>query len=70
MPTVHFVDPEQISTALSWGLVDREIMNYLKLTRTYRVVTDRDSSDNCVDYYGNMRAAHIITAYIDQLRRP
>jgi len=70
IPTVHFVDPEQTNTALSWGLVDQEIMNYLKLTPTYRVVADRDSSDNGIDYYGNVKAAHIITAYIDQIRRP
>ena len=70
MPTVHFIDAEQVNAALSWGLVDQEIMNYLKLTRTYRVITDRDSSDNSIDYYGNMRAAHIITAYIEQLRCP
>ena len=70
VPTVHFIDAEQVNTALSWGLVDQEIMNYLKLTRTYRVVTDYDSSDNSMDYYGNMKAAHIITAYIEQLRQP
>jgi hypothetical protein len=68
-PTVHFIDPEQTNAALSWGLVDQEIKNYLKLTRTYRVVTDRDSSDNRIDYYGNMKAAGIIIAYIEQLRR-
>ena len=67
-PTVHFIDPEQASTEFAWGLVDREIMNYLKLTRTYRVVTDYDSSDNSIDYYGNMKAAGIIIEYIDQLR--
>ena len=69
IPTVHFIDPEQMNAALSWGLVDQEIMNYLKLTRTYRVVTVYDSSDNSIDYYGNMKAAGIIIAYIDQLRR-
>jgi hypothetical protein len=67
-PTVHFIDPEQTNAALSWGLVDQEIKNYLKLTRTYRVVTDRESSDNRIDYYGNVKAAGIIIAYIDQLR--
>ena len=69
VPTVHFIDPEQMNAALSWGLVDQEIMNYLKLTRTYRVVTDYDSSDNRIDYYGNVKAAGIIIAYIEQLRR-
>ena len=68
VPTVHFIDAEQANAELSWGLVDQEIKNYLKLTRTYRVVTDRDSSDNRIDYYGNMKAAGIIIAYIDQLR--
>lgn len=70
IPTVHFVDPEQMNAALSWGLVDQEIMNYLKLTHTYRVSTPREHSDNGIDYYGNVKAAHIITAYIDQIRRP
>lgn len=69
VPTVHFVDPEQANIDFSWGLVDREIMNYLKLTRTYRVsYPDYESSDNRIDYYGNMKAAGIIIEYIDQLR--
>ena len=69
IPTVHFINPEQTNIDFSWGLVDREIMNYLKLTRIYRVITDRDSSDNCIDYYGNIKATGIIIEYIDQLRR-
>ena len=69
IPTVHFIDPEQANIDFSWGLVDREIMNYLKLTRTYRVsYPDYESSDNRIDYYGNMKAAGIIIEYIDQLR--
>jgi hypothetical protein len=69
IPTVHFIDPEQTNIDFSWGLVDREIMNYLKLTRIYRVsYPDYESSDNRIDYYGNMKAAGIIIAYIDQLR--
>jgi hypothetical protein len=44
-------------------------MNYLKLTRVYRVsYPDYESSDNRIDYYGNMKAAGIIIEYIDQLR--
>jgi len=70
VPTVHFVDPEQTNIAFGWGLVDQEIMNYLKLTRVYRVsYPDYESSDNRIDFYGNMKAAGIIIAYIDQLRR-
>lgn len=69
IPTVHFVDPEQNNIAFTWGLVDQEIMNYLKLTRVYRVsYPDYESSDNRIDYYGNMKAAGIIIEYIDQLR--
>jgi len=69
VPTVHFVDPEETNIEFGWGLVDREIMNYLKLTRVYRVsYPDYESSDNRIDYYGNMKAAGIIIAYIDQLR--
>ena len=70
VPTVHFVDPEETNIGFTWGLVDKEIMNYLKLTRTYRVsYPDYESSDNRIDFYGNMKAASIIIAYIDQLRR-
>ena len=70
VPTVHFVDPEETNIGFTWGLVDKEIMNYLKLTRTYRVsYPDYESSDNRIYYYGNMKAAGIIIAYIDQLRR-
>lgn len=70
VPTVHFVDPEEANISFIWGLVDQEIMNYLKLTRTYRVsYPDYESSDNRIDFYGNMKAAGIIIAYIDQLRR-
>jgi len=70
VPTVHFVDPEETNIGFTWGLVDKEIMNYLKLTRTYRVsYPDYESSDNRIDFYGNMKAAGIIIAYIDQLRR-
>jgi hypothetical protein len=70
VPTVHFVDPEQTNISFTWGLIDQEIMNYLKLTRVYRVsYPDYESSDNRIDYYGNMKAAGIIIAYIDQLRR-
>jgi hypothetical protein len=69
IPTVHFIDPEQTNIEFSWGLVDREIMNYLKLTRIYRVsYPDYESSDNRIDFYGNMKAAGIIIEYIDQLR--
>ena len=70
IPTVHFIDPEKTNTAFAWGLVDQEIMNYLKLTRIYRVsYPDYESSDNRIDFYGNMKAAGIIIEYIDQLRR-
>jgi hypothetical protein len=69
IPTVHFIDPDQANIDFSWGLVDREIMNYLKLTRVYRVsYPDYESSDNRIDYYGNMKATGIIIEYIDQLR--
>ena len=69
VPTVHFIDPDKTNIDFSWGLVDIEIMNYLKLTKTYRVsYPDYASSDNRIDFYGNMKAAGIIIAYIDQLR--
>jgi hypothetical protein len=69
IPTIHFIDPEQANMSFTWGLVDQEIMNYLKLTRVYRVsYPDYESSDNRIDYYGNMKAAGIIIEYIDQLR--
>jgi hypothetical protein len=69
IPTVHFIDPDQPNINFIWGLVDQEIMNYLKLTRVYRVsYPDYESSDNRIDFYGNMKAAGIIIAYIDQLR--
>jgi len=66
--TVHFVHKFHDNHTFTWGLTDELVSKYSDLTRTERVVTNYESSDNGIDFVGNNLAAERIIKYIDQLR--
>ena len=68
IPTVHFVHKLHDNHTFTWGITDDLISKFGDLTRTERVVTNYESSDNGIDFVGNNLAAERIIPYIDQLR--
>ena len=68
IPTVHFVHKLHDNRQFTWGITDDLVSKFSDLTRTERVVTNYESSDNGIDFVGNNLAAERIIKYIDQLR--
>jgi hypothetical protein len=68
IPTVHFIHKLHDNHTFTWGITDDLVSKFSDLTRTERVVTNYESSDNGIDFVGNNLAAERIIKYIDQLR--
>ena len=66
-PVIHLVNKNIANFEFKSGVVDQEILLYPTLTRTHRVNTGYDASDNGIDYAGNQMAARVLLAHMQTL---